>query len=159
MTTTKSQRGEVTEGWNDCPALVRSKDTPTTRRRAYRVASHSSREGSTTDLSATLKSNNASREVLTEPVVDVAESSIVEVESDFSDLMAKPSKLSTKELDFYINKVRKQLPLLGSSHISFIHQIITNPTNSKDRIVNYMLVNDGVASWCVPLKKLVESLV
>lgn len=157
MTTTKSQRGEVSEGWNDCPPVLRSRDSSGTRRRAYRVGSYTSRDNSTSDLSTTLKSNNPSSEVLS--IGEIPLSSIDDVESDFGDLAAKPSKLSQKELEFYINKVRKQLPLLSVDHLSFIHQIISNSANSKDQIVQYMLVNDGVASWCVPLKKLVECLI
>lgn len=49
-------------------------------------------------------------------------------------------------------------------HQEFLSQIVAGltakqPTSElKGQVLNYMMVHNGVSTWCVPLKKLVETI-
>jgi hypothetical protein len=189
MSLSKSQRGETTEGWNDCPPpMIRSRNASSSslsKRRVYRVGSNlqdnsidstsslkekcldqrSSSNLSLCDLQTRKSPKLKSQEV----IFDDSDSQVIQLDhsvnletvvEEFETFIRSPSKLSSKELDFYTNQIKKQLENLSSNHLQFLYQTIISKSenNTKLSIIEYMVVNDGVSSWCSPLKKLVESV-
>lgn len=189
MSLSKSQRGETTEGWNDCPPpMIRSRNASSSslgKRRVYRIGSNSQDNSinSTTSLKQTclnqrsssnlslsdLQPKNTPKLKSQEIILDNSYSQEIQLDhsvnletvlKEFETFIQSPSKLSFKELDFYTNKIKKQLENLSSNHLQFLYQTIISKSdnNTKLSIIEYMVVNDGVSSWCSPLKKLVENV-
>lgn len=180
MTVSRSQRGEACEGWNDCPPMIRRDVSSTSlpKRRAHRIGSnYSSRDNSTNDLSSTLNALPVLPPMpkpLSSPIVSSVSSSqenvdhiktdpvsLDKVELEFESFTQLPTKLSSKELDFYTNKIKKSLESLSLQDLQFLSQTILagNETGTRQSIVEYMVLNDGVSSWCSPLKKLIENAI
>lgn len=93
--------------------------------------------------------------------------------ADFGDVNETPEKfhnifksanLSAKDETFFTKRLVDVYPTLGDNHKEFITRIVDGITNKetsaslKGEILNYMMVNSGVSTWCVPLKKLVDTL-
>ncbi|RCK56323.1 hypothetical protein Cantr_05732 [Candida viswanathii] len=134
MTLTKYQRGDLIEGWNDCP--VPQKKT---------IALHA----------------DPSRDTTVQNVTDV-----------LNKIFTLDLNLPERELTHYkaklVSSVEKMAP--GSSHLSFIYHIFQEilenvesvtpklKNDLKNQVVEYMMVHEGVSSWCSPLKKIVVNI-
>ncbi|KAL6450434.1 hypothetical protein SBY92_004640 [Candida maltosa Xu316] len=128
MTITKYQRGDLIEGWNDCP-------TPAKKL----IVTHA-------DLD--------DKDIATQDVADLIHK-----------VFALDISLPERELNHYqiklINNVEKMTP--PSSDLIFIYHNQNDETPAvknelKNQIVEYMMVHEGVSSWCSALKKIVSKL-
>lgn len=67
------------------------------------------------------------------------------------------SSLSTKEVGQYRAKLEKVVPDLGPVHLKAIVDALDQPANARDILMKHSMVNSGTASWCTPLRRLLES--
>lgn len=76
----------------------------------------------------------------------------------------KEANLSEKDETFFTKRLVDVYSGLEEPHKTFITGIVNGIASKqaaaglKGEILNYMMVNSGVSTWCVPLKKLVETL-
>lgn len=134
MTLTKYQRGDLIEGWNDCPIPQKK---------------------------SILITKDHNRDITVQNVTNI-----------LNKIFALKLNLSERELNHYklklVNVVEKMSP--GSSHLIFMHhicqEILDNLENItlqlrndlKNQVVEYMMVHEGVSTWCSPMKKIVASI-
>lgn len=144
MTLTKYQKGELMEGWNDCPPMmVQSLNSS---------SSSVDKKGKQSDKS---KSPSSSTIPFDESV------NITEVVEEF---LQMPNSLPDKMLSQIKAKLFNGTGTMKDSHKRFVCEISLEAKNGSDaislknKIIEFMMVNDGVSSWCVPLKKFVEGL-
>ncbi|GEQ72829.1 hypothetical protein JCM33374_g6517 [Metschnikowia sp. JCM 33374] len=180
---TKYQRGELMEGWNDCPVPVSTTPkgvadkTSKARKRISRLPVVGSQPNSSESFAG-----GSSRSSLMPPMPSTlppppkaapragAIEAVAEEELDFQENEAKLRKLvesaelSDKDKEFFSKRLVDAFPSLDPQHKTFVSQIV-NGLAAKDasgplktQILNYMMANSGVSMWCVPLKKLVETL-
>lgn len=123
MTLTKYQRGDLMEGWNDCPPIM-------------------------------LKAND----------VEVDLDSNLDISNTIDELLSFPTSLNDTLLRQIKHKLIGFSTKMNHKDKMFVHSLLIQynsgvPIESlKQQIVEYMMVNDGVSSWCAPLKKLITSL-
>lgn len=132
---TRYQTGVKMEGWNDCPVITRSSSS---------LVNISSTSLSTPSLGPSETESTASE-------------SNKSVESIIDELCSKPTKLSDKMLSAIKTKLINNIDNM-ENHKNFIFHLYDNGEDVKEKIIEFMIVNDGVSSWCVPLKKLIESI-
>lgn len=133
MTLTKYQRGDLIEGWNDCPVP---------QKKTIIVKDHS-------------------RDITVQNVTGL-----------LTKIFSLNLNLPEREVNHYkskiVNSVEKMSP--NSTHLAFINhicqEILDNldeitpklRNNLKTEVVEYMMVHEGVSSWCSPLRKIVVSI-
>lgn len=184
---TKYQRGDLMEGWNDCPPPSLSRDSSSTSISSTRSKRRNPRlpglGATAADAPAARRTPAAvpgappmARNLLSTPSLLASESQVLdsveppvgtanvnETPQKIAEVL-KSSNLSEKDESLFTKKLVDAYPSLSESHKEFITQIVDQIVNKqqpsvlKGEILNYMMVNSGVSSWCVPLKKLVESL-
>jgi hypothetical protein len=81
--------------------------------------------------------------------------------SILDDIYTKPSRVPEKEMLHFKAKITNNLPK-ELNHLQFLYSTLTklgSSTGGIDKeILNYMVVNSGVSSWCMPLKKVVSGM-
>lgn len=74
----------------------------------------------------------------------------------------KDAELLEKDEQFFTKRLVEPYASLDEAHKRFITSIVngikSQKAGLKSEILNYMMVNSGVSTWCVPLKKLVETI-
>lgn len=140
MTLTKYQRGDPMEGWNDCPPIMVQKNA------------------SSTSLGSR-KSSSAKP----------ANENMIEEEIDIEDIINKftayPTKASERIFSQIKDKLIKSAETMTYEHKAFMAEILDQLQNGaqvplmKAQIIDYMMIHDGITTWCSPFKKLVESIV
>lgn len=124
------------EGWNDCPPMMLKNVNSST----------SSLNGKGTSQLTISSANN------------------VDINIVIQQLLQHPNHVPDKIFKQIQQKILASIDKLDDNHKNFIHGINqdikqgTDKNILKNQIVEFMMVNDGVSSWCVPLKKLVENL-
>lgn len=81
--------------------------------------------------------------------------------------MRIPNKLSDKEFNHYVKKLKANLPgaLENNEYKNIIANVISdilvqqNLSEAKSLLINFMLVNPGVVNWALPLRKVIENVV
>lgn len=74
------------------------------------------------------------------------------------------SALDQKHRTMFVKRVVEAYPQLEVQHQQFLSLVATRLSSQQDassiknEILKYMMVHSGVSTWCVPLKKLVESV-
>ncbi|KAI5959786.1 uncharacterized protein KGF55_005018 [Candida pseudojiufengensis] len=138
MTLTKYQRGDPMEGWNDCP-------TP------MMIRSQNSSQSSIPTTKSTTK---------------------IRQDCDKEDVLKKLEKifnleinLPEKEKSHYETKLKNTVSDMSQRDLGFINNVCEeilssspNLKNLKSEVVDHMMNNDGVSTWCSPLKKIVSSI-
>lgn len=173
---TKFQRGELMEGWNDCPVpLISSRNSSSTsvssaksRRRMSRIV------GTATDPAGARgpppSAPSAPPLGLRTPLVaSVIEPAALDAAADL-DIEATGQKLrdivstsNVADADFFVKRLIEPYETLEVAHKEFVTRIAQgieakqSITALKAQVLKYMMINSGVSTWCVPLKKLVES--
>lgn len=167
---TKFQRGELMDGWNDCPTL------PTLSRESSSSSLSSARSKKRSCRVYGLGSDPGLRRVPT-PILSsgpppmpsstvVSECEEIDVSSTREKLitMVTTSGLSEQNVSFYDKHLVAVYDTLQPEHQLFISKIVEglirkDPTNVlKGSILAYTMNNSGISTWSVPLKKLVETL-
>lgn len=139
MTLTKYQRGDLMDGWNDCPqTMVRSL--------------HSS----STSVDKDGRSNS------------LTETGSLDETPDFQnvieELLQHPNTVPEKLLKQIKDKLNVNIDKMTPAHKGFVYEISqdvklgTDIPTIKNKIIEFMMVNDRVSGWCVPLKKFVENI-
>lgn len=65
---------------------------------------------------------------------------------------------------FFMKRIVEPYANLTENHKGFVSKIVNGLSSGQDtaalkgEILNYMMIHSGVSTWCVPLKKLVESM-
>ncbi|KAI3406496.2 hypothetical protein KGF56_000628 [Candida oxycetoniae] len=133
MTLTKYQRGDAIDGWNDCPTPVMS-----------------SQNSSQQSLGKESIRHNQDRE----GILNLCEL-----------VFKKPMDLPERELTCYKSKLQTQIQTMNEEHLDFIESIFNeileaniNKNKVSHRVLEYMMVYEGVTKWCAPLKKIVNSV-
>lgn len=73
------------------------------------------------------------------------------------------SNMDQKQQEFFLKRVIEPYDQLEQPHKEFISEVAQSIlakeeiAKIKGEILKYMMVHNGVSTWCVPLKKLVES--
>ncbi|CAH6718915.1 hypothetical protein CLIB1444_01S17326 [[Candida] jaroonii] len=120
------------EGWNDCPVITRSS-------------------------SSLVMGMSTSTPSLSTPSLTPTDSTDKSVGSIINELCSKPTKLSDKMLSNIKTKLENNIDKM-EQHKQFIFHLYDSEEDVKEKIIEFMIINDGVSSWCVPLKKLIESI-
>ncbi|KAM9924942.1 hypothetical protein OXX59_004181 [Metschnikowia pulcherrima] len=188
---TKYQRGELMEGWNDCPVPVPTSSSGTSsstssakaRKRMSRVpiigGSNSSESSASSSRSSVMPPIPCSLPVPPKgpakttpseaPTCIPADESgsdsfdAQQSEARLRDLIASAA-LADREKEFFEKRLVDAFPSLASPHQRFIAQVVDGVAAKaaggalKTQVLNYMMMNSGVSTWGVPLKKLVETL-
>lgn len=197
---TRYQRGDLMEGWNDCPPPTLSRDsssssisTARSKRRTPRLSGLVSGTepptprrvsgatappngpptvppgappmGRTALAASSILGSNLERLLNTTGTESAAES--------FGDINQTPEKLqsilkgadlSANDETFFTKRILDVYPTLSENHKGFVSKIVHGLASGqesatlKGEILNYMMIHSGVSTWCVPLKKLVESI-
>lgn len=102
---------------------------------------------------------------VTETQVHVEDEKTVDFTGSEAKLRAlvEAAAISGKERDFFTKRLVDAFPTLAEPHKKFI-SLIVDALDAKEhsgplktQVLNYMMVNSGVSTWGVPLKKLVET--
>lgn len=77
---------------------------------------------------------------------------------------SKESSLTTIEYNACVEMLISLLDSLTVPQLLFCQEILTlamnnTPQQVRSEVVNYMMLNNGVSSWCIPLRRLVENKV
>lgn len=93
------------------------------------------------------------------------------IRTKLQELLERPTTLQQKEINNYKNKLVNVQDSLSSDDKQFLNNILvqanklqtgsdkeTTMANIKKEILQYMMANDGVSSWCVSLRKTIEGL-
>ncbi len=72
--------------------------------------------------------------------------------------------MPTREYQHYSLRIKKLFNSIPENHYEIIYYSISNaldgnPAEGKNLLVQYMLVNNGIAGWAVPLRKIVENVI
>lgn len=67
------------------------------------------------------------------------------------------SKLSTKEIAQYKGRFEKIVPDLAPVHLQTIESALAEPNNARDILMKHSLMHSGTATWCTPLRRVLES--
>ncbi|CAK9442215.1 uncharacterized protein LODBEIA_P59580 [Lodderomyces beijingensis] len=133
MTLTKYQRGDITEGWNDCPTPV--------------MLSHNNSYTSLDQEENGPRRDRAELMSLSERVF------AQNINLPERELKHYKSKIETQiqTMD------EKHLSFLERIFVEVVEDKMDKRELSK-QIVQYMMGHEGVTVWCSPLKKIVNSL-
>lgn len=86
------------------------------------------------------------------------------------DLLRHPNTLQVNEIKHYQSKLKDVVSMLNDNDKLFLNDILVKVlrvpsdgygrsiANIKQEILVYMMANQGVSTWCVPLKKTIEGL-
>ncbi|EEQ36868.1 predicted protein [Clavispora lusitaniae ATCC 42720] len=180
---TKYQRGELMEGWNDCPPPpLSSRESSSTSVSSARSKRRTQRlpviSGESTTPRAPVARGGLSAPPVSGPPTSVSPAPSSESvrpetsESKEVDIEATPDKLrqaveqsnmDQKQQEFFLKRVIEPYDQLDQPHKEFISEVAQSIlakeeiAKIKGEILKYMMVHNGVSTWCVPLKKLVES--
>ncbi|EGV65744.1 hypothetical protein CANTEDRAFT_92070 [Yamadazyma tenuis ATCC 10573] len=130
------------EGWNDCPPVMLQKN-----------------------ISSTSMLVNTSPTLVPETKLyanDIAAN--VDIAMVVEELTSFPTSIPEKMLGQIKVKLTKASESMSSGSKQFVTEVLEQIKTGADSailkssIVEYMMVNDGVSSWCAPLKKLVDSI-
>ncbi|CUM50213.1 unnamed protein product [Debaryomyces tyrocola] len=103
----------------------------------------------------------------TEGDTDIDDTSI---NTMLDDLLRHPSTLQVNEIKHYQSKLKNVVSMLKGNDKLFLNDILVKVlrvpsdgygrsiANIKQEILMYMMANQGVSTWCVPLKKTIEGL-
>lgn len=103
----------------------------------------------------------------TEGDTDIDDTSI---NTMLDDLLRHPSTLQVNEIKHYQSKLKNVVSMLNGNDKLFLNDILVKVlrvpsdgygrsiANIKQEILMYMMANQGVSTWCVPLKKTIEGL-
>ncbi|KAI5950327.1 hypothetical protein KGF54_005144 [Candida jiufengensis] len=114
--------------------------------------------------------NNSQTSIPTKSSISTTE--IRQNDTDKKQVLDKLEKIFTlkinlpeRELNHYSLKLQNTISTLNQDHLSFVNKVFdeilghdVNSNQLKSEIVEYMMHNDGVSSWCSPLKKVVSSI-
>lgn len=85
-------------------------------------------------------------------------------------LFLAKSLLLDREHAHYVKKLKDANSTVDAKHKTFLVSVLDKVSSAvgakaadqipviKGDVVQYMIVNDGVSGWCIPLRKIVESL-
>lgn len=140
MTLTKYQRGDPMEGWNDFPSGMISKLNDSS-------VSLGSRHSSLSENTSKLNPPPYSGDIV--PLIE--------------EICQYPTQLQPRTMAQLKLKLLNLAAKLTPNHKQFIvdigQQLKLNEIGSlKQDIVSFMMINDGVSSWCVPLKMIIENI-
>lgn len=151
------------EGWNDCPILSRESSSSSvssirSKKRAPRLYGLANNSDPSFRRVASLPAATTSSVnlVLESPVdLDAAKQKLIT-------LLQSPELLES-DRTFYEKRLLSVFDALETQHKQFVANIIvlvgkTEPQTLKDGILAYMTNNSGISIWCVPLKKLVDTI-
>ncbi|WEJ95938.1 hypothetical protein PSN45_003469 [Yamadazyma tenuis] len=88
----------------------------------------------------------------------------VDIAMVVEELTSFPTSIPEKMLGQIKVKLTKASESMSSGSKQFVTEVLEQIKTGADSailkssIVEYMMVNDGVSSWCAPLKKLVDSI-
>ncbi|ANB15723.1 hypothetical protein AWJ20_3363 [Sugiyamaella lignohabitans] len=76
-------------------------------------------------------------------------------------ILSRPSTLSGREFGHYKTRLSKEIPCLTSPHIYIVTQSLVlveqgDIGNARDLLVQHSLVHNGISSWVLPLRKVIE---
>lgn len=152
---TKFQRGELMEGWNDCPDIMM-------------LASSSN-----SSIGSRLKRRTPRAYGANSPQDNVASNTLA-VPKEYSEDELRRVKLSIEEYvkeglfkdqdkEFVTERLVKTFDTLDRSHQQFVAQIaeaviskLKKPGQLRTEVLTFMMANSGVSTWAVGLKKFVE---
>lgn len=130
MTLTKYQRGDIMEGWNDCPPDIMK-----------------SLNKSTSSLNSSGSNSNEN----------------VDINGVLEELFSQPNSLSPRLYDNIKDKLTNSSSTMELSHKQFLanllHDIKYKEVGElRTQVIEFMMINDGVSSWCIALKKFIENI-
>ncbi|KAA8903390.1 hypothetical protein TRICI_005680 [Trichomonascus ciferrii] len=140
-------------GWNDCLLLdgKRPARPPTT----CKVDMISRAPQAPPPPTATTKTTTAKPEE-DETAESGPEVGLDEVMSALGGVLGLDTSLPSREVAHYRTKLERVLPTVDPVHYPVMHDALT--TRQKDTLVSYSLVHNGVSSWVLPLRKIIESV-
>lgn len=111
---------------------------------------------------SSLNSPKRSQENLTDALAGVSSAELsTKCISLLDNVYTKPSRVPEKEMLHFKAKITNNFPK-ELNHLQFLYSTLTklgSSTGGIDKeILNYMVVNSGVSSWCMPLKKVVSGM-
>ena len=134
MTLTKYQRGDLIEGWNDCPVPLAHKEP--------------------------IQHASLQQEIDTHKVIDI-----------LNKLFQCNIDLPEREIKHYETKLVNSVDKMSKSNINFVYHMCDRilqyqsqgsfsevRNELKNEVIEYMMVHEGVSSWCSPLKKIITSI-
>jgi hypothetical protein len=98
-------------------------------------------------------SNPADEKLQVEPVVQMLER-----------ILAKESTLPPRELGHYKDRLLKTVPSLEEAHLSVVYQSLKAAIDgddcgeARDNLVQHSLVHNGISSWVLPLRRVIEGV-
>lgn len=138
------QSGVIKEHWNDLPANF----TPTSSRSVSRVG--------------TPRNGYAAPEVASPPPQDN-----LDFESLLAATLAAPSHLTDTERKSLASKVNRsvesmtpeQRNALANIFHALVEARVESPSRARERVVEFMMQEKGVAGWAMAVRKIVENVV
>lgn len=169
------------EGWNDCPPPMGSRDSSSSSLSSTRSKRRPVRPLAVSPESTRTPPSGASRTMPPmlgpptsgpRPAAPTAVPEVLQKPAEV-DLEATPellrqilasSGLEEKHQVVFVKRVVEAYPQLETQHQQFLSKVAEQLSRKEDcgsiksEILKYMMVHSGVSTWCVPLKKLVESV-
>lgn len=153
---TKFQRGELMEGWNDCPQIMMQANSSSTSvgSRSKRRTPRAYGSGYSSQTSVSSESTAPPREFSAEELRQMKETIATHVgQGEFKD----------EDKAFVTERLIEAFDGLEAQHQQFVARIADEllqkqkrPSQLKNEVLTYMMANSGVSTWAVGLKKLVE---
>lgn len=168
------------KGYNDCPVLdyqrTPSSTSLKTRRRLVSHNTTASKSTSNTSLtsmngptpiprppSVTSLKKTTSQASLNAPKVEESKISNEDLLGKLTEILSLKTCLQDREFKHYEKRLIDQFTkgLTNDSHKAVVLASLENYQNkeqTKNDLMKFMLVNDGVSTWCLPLRKILENI-
>lgn len=144
-------------GWNDCLLLDGKKLAKPSACKVDMI----SRAGGVTPppppatTTASVKSKIEKDETASQPV-ETVDISLDQVLNELNTVFGLETTLPSREAAHYRTKLERVIPTVDRAHYAVILNALT--THTKDELVSYSLAHNGVSSWVLPLRKIIESI-
>lgn len=180
MTSYQNVSESEIKGYNDCPVLdyqrTSSSSSLKTRRR---LVSHNNSSTTLTSNTSTTSLNGPtpiprpssvgllkkteSQTSLSAPKVEDSEIPNEELLDKLKEILKLETSLQEREFKHYEKRLVDHLNkgLNNESHKKVLYSSLENYQNKeqvKNDLIKFMLVNDGVSTWCLPLRKILENV-
>lgn len=153
---TKFQRGELMEGWNDCPDIMMQANTSSgsvgsrLKRRTPRAY------GSANSSQSSVATNNVT------PAKEYTEEELRQVKLSIETYVSE-GQFKEDDKAFVNERLLGSFDSLEDGHKQFVARtaeaVISHqkkPGQLKTEVLTFMMANSGVSTWAVGLKKFVE---
>lgn len=148
-------------GWNDCLVLDSKKRSASGgKSRARKVSAKippptATSSGMDSSESLPMAMNNQVS-LVDEKSETIGDINLDQIFTQLNEVCELDTSLPSREANHYKMKLEKILPTIEQEHYLVIFNSLES--REKEELVNYSLLHNGVSSWVLPLRKIIESI-